>query len=230
MRANSTAGGRSSVVGEVRRRQIVDAAAVALARDGVEGASLARIAAVAGLSSTGMISYHFPGKEAVFASLTERLLRACAADLRAAVDAAPDAPAALNAYIAAFVAFQDAHRDGVSALRRLLARGPTPADAAGPAAGSVAAVLLREAPALAEPLVTLLERGCAEGDFRPVNVRWTARGIQCAVEGFHDLFHADPGIDAAAFTAEVQALYANGLRADAPRGGPVPATTERPMP
>jgi AcrR family transcriptional regulator len=53
--------GRLSVTSEARRRQIVTAAIEVLA-DGAGGTSFARIADRAGLSSPGLISYHFANR------------------------------------------------------------------------------------------------------------------------------------------------------------------------
>ena len=46
-----------------RRAQIVTSAIDVIAEDGYAKASFSRIAKHAGLSSTGMISYHFAGKD-----------------------------------------------------------------------------------------------------------------------------------------------------------------------
>ena len=53
---------RRSVTEAARRRQIVDATISTVAEVGYGRASYAQIARQAGLSSTGLISYHFAGK------------------------------------------------------------------------------------------------------------------------------------------------------------------------
>ena len=61
MRANTTKG--RTFTESARRAQIVSAAIAVIAEHGYAAASFTRIAKQAGLSSTGMISYHFANKD-----------------------------------------------------------------------------------------------------------------------------------------------------------------------
>jgi AcrR family transcriptional regulator len=61
MRANATKG--RTFTESARRAQIVSAAIAVIAEHGYAAASFTRIAKQAGLSSTGMISYHFANKD-----------------------------------------------------------------------------------------------------------------------------------------------------------------------
>ena len=54
--------------GQLRRQQILDAAAACFVREGFHGASIARIAKAAGMSP-GNLYHFFPGKEAMIAAL-----------------------------------------------------------------------------------------------------------------------------------------------------------------
>ncbi|MCX5206642.1 TetR/AcrR family transcriptional regulator [Streptomyces sp. NBC_00237] len=196
MRTNKTPARRPSAVGAVRRRQIIDAAVTVLARDGLSRTSLSRVAEEAGLSSPGLITYHFADKDDVLVQLTEDLLGECVATVEAALQDAPDAMSALLAYIDAFVRFQDRHRDGVRALWRLASSWKAP--------GRTDAF---DARALAGPVEEILRRGVADGEFRELNPAWVAQSVQCSVEGFHELFRADPEVDTDAFVGELQELY-----------------------
>jgi AcrR family transcriptional regulator len=58
-------------IGPGRRAQIITAAIEVIAEAGYAKASFSRIAKHAGLSSTGMISYHFAGKEDLLAACVD---------------------------------------------------------------------------------------------------------------------------------------------------------------
>ena len=74
--------------GQLRRQQILDAAAACFVREGFHGASIARIAKAAGMSP-GNLYHFFPGKEAMIAALVQQRLDqslALFAEIEAAVD------------------------------------------------------------------------------------------------------------------------------------------------
>ena len=75
--------------GQLRRQQILDAAAAAcFVREGFHGASIARIAKAAGMSP-GNLYHFFPGKEAMIAALVQQRLDqslALFAEIEAALD------------------------------------------------------------------------------------------------------------------------------------------------
>ncbi|MFB6395081.1 TetR/AcrR family transcriptional regulator [Polymorphospora lycopeni] len=195
---------KQTVTTTARRQQIVDAAIRVLARDGLSRTSLGRIASEAGLSSTGLITYHFADKNDVLLTVVDHLIGRCAETLRAAVDRAADPAEALAAYIEAFIRFQDDNRDGVRALWRLAAGWKAPG---------------RDSAFDDEPLVApvreVLDDGQARGAFRGLASPVVAQSILCSVEGFHEAFTADPDIDTTAYIRELQILYRHGTeRAD----------------
>ena len=59
--------------GQIRRQQILDAAAACFVREGFHGASIARIAKAAGMSA-GNLYHFFTGKEAMIAALVQQQL------------------------------------------------------------------------------------------------------------------------------------------------------------
>ncbi len=74
--------------GQLRRQQILDAAAACFVREGFHGASIARIAKAASMSP-GNLYHFFPGKEAMIAALVQQRLDqslALFAEIEAAVD------------------------------------------------------------------------------------------------------------------------------------------------
>lgn len=185
-----------------RRAQIVEAAIRVIARDGLSKASFGRIATEAGLSSAGMISYHFADKDELLTVLSDVALGDCVAAIEAAVAAADEPAQGLTAYLTSFVRWQDTHRDEVDALWRLSAGWKRPGEPAAFDEG-----LLRA------PLLRVLRAGREAGTFRPVPVEWTAHTILCAVEGYQQAMHDYPGLDADAYAAMLVDLFESGLRA-----------------
>ncbi|MFI2364342.1 TetR/AcrR family transcriptional regulator [Promicromonospora sp. NPDC019610] len=183
-----------------RRAQIVEAAVRVIAREGLSKATFGRIAAEAGLSSPGMISYHFADKDELLTVLCDTVLGDCVAAIEQAVAAAGSPEGGLAAYLTSFVRWQDTHRDGVNALWRLSAGWKRPGE---PAAFDEA--LLRD------PLLGVLRVGSAAGTVRPVQVEWTAHAILCAVEGYQQAREDDPGLDADAFAQALVDLFERGL-------------------
>jgi AcrR family transcriptional regulator len=99
-----------------RRAQIVSAAIEVIADIGYANASFGRIAKHAGLSSTGMISYHFAGKDDLLAACVAEIERATGAFMDPRIDAAEGHVAQLRAYVESNVALVGEHPAAVRAL------------------------------------------------------------------------------------------------------------------
>ncbi|MEU9042904.1 MULTISPECIES: TetR/AcrR family transcriptional regulator [unclassified Kitasatospora] len=82
-----------------RRAQIVQAAIDVVAELGYAKASFSRIAKQAGLSSTGMISYHFAGKDDLMHEVVAEVTRVSTGFMAPRIGAAEGARARLRAYI-----------------------------------------------------------------------------------------------------------------------------------
>jgi TetR/AcrR family fatty acid metabolism transcriptional regulator len=191
---------KQSFTTRARRAQIVAATVRVIARQGLSKASFGRIAAEAGLSSPGMISYHFTDKDELLTVVCDTLLDDCAAAIDAAVTAAAGPAEGLAAYLAAFVRWQDGHRDEVAALWRLAAGWKRPGDQ----------VAFDEA-SLTAPLRRVLRNGQAAGVLRSTHEEWAAQTILCAVKGYQQALHDDPDLDADAFAETLVDLFARGL-------------------
>src|ERR1700759_5524226 len=87
-----------SVRGELRREQILAAAAALFARRGFHGVTIDDIGAAVGISGPGLYR-HFPGKEAVLAQMLVGISERLLAEGSRRVVAAPDAAAALDALL-----------------------------------------------------------------------------------------------------------------------------------
>src|SRR5262245_19609636 len=95
---------------EARRAQIVDAAVDVIAERGFAGASFARIAARGGLSSTGLISYHFASKEELLQQVVTSIYRRGADELIPKIAASSTAAEMLRTYLEANIRWVAAHR------------------------------------------------------------------------------------------------------------------------
>ncbi|MFD0663753.1 TetR/AcrR family transcriptional regulator [Thermocatellispora tengchongensis] len=99
MRTDSRPTGRTFVE-EARRRQIIDAAIVTVAERGYANASLAQIAATAGISKS-VISYHFAGKEELLREVVTQVYAECGEAVEAALGACDTWSDRLAAFITA---------------------------------------------------------------------------------------------------------------------------------
>jgi AcrR family transcriptional regulator len=99
-----------------RRAQIVRAAIEVIAEAGYAKASFSRIAKHAGLSSTGMISYHFAGKDDLLAACVAEIEQVTGAFMQPRIDAAVGHVAQLRAYVEANVELVGEHPAEVRAL------------------------------------------------------------------------------------------------------------------
>jgi len=106
-----------------RRAQIVAAAIEVIAEVGYAKASFTRIAKHAGLSSTGMISYHFAGKDDLLAACVAEIERVTGAFMQPRIDAADGPVARLRAYVEANVALVGEHPAAVRALIDIVRSG-----------------------------------------------------------------------------------------------------------
>jgi len=112
-----------------RRAQIVRAAIAVIAEAGYLKASFSRIAKHAGLSSTGMISYHFAGKDDLLAACVTEIEEITGAFMQPRIDAAVGHVAQLRAYVEANVELVGEHADEVRALIDLVKNAGSRSDA-----------------------------------------------------------------------------------------------------
>ncbi|WP_190024254.1 TetR/AcrR family transcriptional regulator [Streptomyces hiroshimensis] len=103
-----------------RRAQIVAAAIEVIADAGYAKASFARIARQAGLSSTGMISYHFAGKDDLMREVVAEVARVAEAYVRPRIEAQGTPSGRLRAFIEASVEVIAAYPKHMPALVEVL--------------------------------------------------------------------------------------------------------------
>jgi AcrR family transcriptional regulator len=185
-----------------RRAQIVRAAVETIAELGYAKASFARIAERAGLSSTGLISYHFSGKEELMARVVATVHSEIGAFMHAQVSAAPTPTAMLSAYIEGVVAFIAGHRVEMTALLDIFLNFRPERGEGSYDDGRVLT-----------PIEGILLAGQECGEFRPFDTGVMAMAIQRAVDGLPFALEAQPDLDLDLYARELVALFTRAVTA-----------------
>ena len=189
-----------------RRAQIVAAAIEVIAEVGYAKASFSRIAKHAGLSSTGMISYHFAGKDDLLAACVAEIEQVTGAFMQPRIDAAEGHVAQLRAYVESNVALVGEHPAAVRALIDVVKNG-----AAQSAAVDGRFALFEEH----------FRAGQAAGVFRPFDVRTAAIAFTTGLDAVVVTAAADPPgpTELARIGRELADLYVRATAPD-PEGEP----------
>ncbi|MEV0644041.1 TetR/AcrR family transcriptional regulator [Phytomonospora sp. NPDC050363] len=176
---------------QARRAQIVAAAIDTIAEDDLPKASFSRIARRAGLSSTGLISYHFAGRQ----DLLDEVVATVTADFTAYVLARGDdgTPAGgLRTFLAASLDYMREHRARLVAMLRVQEASAAAAEGAGDLAASDRA-----------KLAALLVEGQRAGDFRDFDADVMAGFVLSLRNGVIARVAREPGFDPAACAGEL---------------------------
>jgi len=106
-----------------RKEQIVRAAVALLADRGYKATTFDAICQTAGLSSKRLITYHFAGKNELFAAVADHIVAVAESEMRPALDAAANPRQLLAAVIRASVAFTARHMAEGRALQEIILNG-----------------------------------------------------------------------------------------------------------
>jgi AcrR family transcriptional regulator len=197
---NSSSEQSRTLTEQVRRAQIVSAAISTIAGLGYRNATFAQIAKRAGLSSTGLISYHFAGKEELIREVVRTVLADIGTYMAARMKAAASPAEALRAYIEGNVEFISSHREQMKALADIFVNGGFSYDAA-------------DEKAVVSPLEEILRAGQAAAEFRAFDPAVMATLVQRAVDGLPFLLDVRPELDVAAYGREVVTVFDLATRA-----------------
>jgi TetR/AcrR family transcriptional regulator, fatty acid metabolism regulator protein len=107
---------RVRLTAEARRAQIVHSTIEVIAEEGYGAATFARIARHAGLSSSGLISYHFAEKADLMRAVVAAVFGMAYDAIRPRMDAQHSPSAVLREFILASVEFYAAHPHAIAAL------------------------------------------------------------------------------------------------------------------
>ncbi len=193
MRATPATSGRrqaQTFTESARRAQIVAAATETIADLGYHLASFAQIARRAGLSSTGLISYHFAGKNDLMAQVAQDTYTAIGHHMAVRMAGALSAAEALETYIRASVEFVAGHRRQMKALLEIFMNGGISYEP-----GTELVVL--------SPVEEILRGGQEAGEFREFDPRVMAAVIQRAIDGLPFLLETHADIDLGAYAREL---------------------------
>ena len=183
-----------------RRAQIVQATITTIAELGYRGASYAQIAKRAGLSSTGLISYHFVSKTELIDQVVADVVVAGQAFMLPRIESAAPGRARLRAYITSNLEFMAGNRAHMQAVAEIL--NALPREAGGQAAPY--------APRHARGLVQLegyLREGQRNGQLRRFSVGVMALTIRGAIDAVAYRLTDAPDLDLAAYGRELATLF-----------------------
>jgi AcrR family transcriptional regulator len=194
-----------------RRAQIVAAAIETLAEVGYARASFAQIARRAGLSSTGLISYHFAAKSELIGEVIQHVVGEMGQFMAGQLGGVSRPRDALRAYIEGNCRFIAEHPAQMKALLEIFVSGGFDY---GP----------DDERQVVSPLEGILRAGQEAGEFRPFDVPVMATLIQRSVDGLPFLLEVRPDQDIAAYAREVVTAF--DLATRAPHEGPHEGTHE----
>lgn len=191
-----------------RRAQIVAAAIETIAELGYAHTSFVKIAKRAGLSSPGMISYHFSNKDELTEQVVLELYTRAGALIGSRVEEAPNAAAALRGYLEANLAFIKEYPTDVRVVADILMnfRG---ADGRPRYDTDSADELVRH-------IEGILRSGQESGEFRSFATRPMAIVIRAAVDAAGGGIASDPDFDIDTYTAELVTMMDRATRNENP--------------
>ncbi|WP_435603438.1 TetR/AcrR family transcriptional regulator [Streptomyces sp. bgisy130] len=187
-----------------RRAQIVAAAIEVIAETGYHRASFVKIAKRAGLSSTGMISYHFDGRDDLMREVVTEVMRLAEGYLRPRIEAHESYATRLRASIEGNLDLFAAYPKHLAAIVEILAnlRGGDP--------GMVAFLDTTEANLAVQ--VEQLRTAQRTGEFRDFDPWVMMRAIRAAIDDVVRRATHDPGLDVRAAGRELADLFDHATR------------------
>jgi AcrR family transcriptional regulator len=181
---------KRTVTEQARRSQIVAAAIEVIAGRGSAQASFKAIADEAGLSSTGLISYHFANRQELIEEVGRQILDTFGEFVLERTRGVEEPAAVLHAFVEANVAFLRTHRSHASALVRIK-QDVAPAELARSDQDQLAGVL---------------RRGQTGGVLREFDPHLVAVFILSIRDGLIRQLELEPGLDLDAAGREFAAL------------------------
>ncbi|MEU1783628.1 TetR/AcrR family transcriptional regulator [Streptomyces abikoensis] len=213
MRARSSAdkqddqkGSSRTFTEAARRAQIVGAAIEVIAEVGYTKATFTRIAKQAGLSSTGMISYHFAGKDDLMREVVAEVFRVADGYMVPRIEAQPTGAGRLRAYIESNIELIGEFPKHLPAAVEVLANLRGEDDS------------MREFCAAMDSLVDmhthLIRESQKAGEFGEFDPRVMALAIRGAIDSVVTRAAKDPDFDAVACGRELADLFDRATRKD----------------
>ncbi|MGH2533276.1 MAG: TetR/AcrR family transcriptional regulator [Thermomicrobiales bacterium] len=190
---------RPTLTEQARRAQIIAAAIVSIAELGYARTSFAQIAKRAGLSSTGLISYHFASKTDLDGEIVKEIYGRIARHMSEAMADIPDPQTALVAYIEGLIGFMKTQPFALQAMVGIVMHG----------GGAYDADSERES---VSGIGEILRWGQAEGVFRAFDVQVMATTIQRSLDGIPLAQSTNPDLDLDTYARELVELFTLATR------------------
>ncbi len=182
----------TSVVAQVRRRQLIEAAIEVIDEGGVGTASLVRIARRAGVSR-GVINYHLDGRAALFEAVVEHVYALGREVVAPDTESAATATGAIAAMIYGSLDFYRRYPREMRVLAALFASD----DPDAPSRSGH-----REHRDEIDRVAAIIERGRTDGEFRAVDGRLAAAMLRAALD--EALSRITAGVDISNLGAEIE--------------------------
>jgi AcrR family transcriptional regulator len=198
---------KPSFIEQARRAQIIDCATDAIAELGYAQASLAQIAARAGVS-TGVILYYFANKDELIRAVIGHVFAKGAEVIQPVVNARPTPRDALLTFIRASVAFFRDYPNYARAVINIHRAGSAPA------LDPEAEIAVRADEPRQSGFRAILRWGQQTGAFRPFSVDVMATSIVEALDIIPRNHAANPNLDFDAYAEELVELFDRATRAD----------------
>lgn len=165
---------KSTLIEEVRRKQIIDTAIEAIAQEGFAQTTIAEIAKRAGVS-TGVITYHFKNKDELLEQCVRKLFEAPNAYVIQRVDTQHTFTLKLKTFIEANIEFMLKNRSHSTAM--VSSFGAFNSETARHR------ILARQYTKIRKYLIRILEGGKSKGEFREFSTETMAQLIFGTLEG-----------------------------------------------
>ncbi|WP_433663839.1 TetR/AcrR family transcriptional regulator [Nocardia sp. CA-128927] len=189
---------------EARRAQIVNAAIDVIAEHGLPNTSFAKIAQAAGLSSTGMISYHFRGKDDLIRAVADEIFRVNIDFVVSKLEREAGYAATLRAFFATNLALLDEYPMHQRALASIVANArPGDPQTLG---------LIAQVAEIASGQEDWLRKGQQAGEFRAFDPAIMSLAIRAARDAAVARAGDEPDFDAAACARELADLFERATR------------------
>ena len=184
----------TSFIEQARRRQIIEATIEAVAEGGYAAASLAKLAARAGISKS-IISYHFRGKDELLEDTVHQIYQDIWTFVRPRLLAEKTSRGQVRAYIESEFAYLEAHRSKLLAIGYILMNHRNQ---------SGELYLHNEAEkANLETLGKMLEEGQKAGEFRTFAIKPMASMLMHSINGALGQGASDPKLSLRDYAREL---------------------------
>lgn len=190
---------RPTLTEQARQTQIIAAAIETIAEVGYARASFAQIAKRAGLSSTGLISYHFRTKKDLDWEIVQEVFGRLIRHMHQAMEDVPDPQAALVAYIEGLIGFMKIDPFALRAMAGIVMHGGI----------EYTADSERES---TSGISDILRWGQAEGVFRDFDLQVMATTIQRSLDGIPLAQTTTPDLDLDTYARELVELFTLATR------------------